>query len=293
MSIIAVIVSYHPDSARISRLVISLQRNRCGVIIVDNTEGSGASGLLEVADNCQVISLGDNFGLGYAQNVGISTALANGAEIVLYFDQDSEIEDGFVATLVATLTPDVPAVVAPTYWNAADGAELPSQRLNWLGVLSAQYSQGRTLPYPADVVIASGMATTAVTFERVGLMDESLFIDWVDTEWSLRCRRRGVPIHIVPAARMRHSIGGHTVRCGIIQLAVHSPARCYYQIRNGLLLLRRKHISSWLIFVEWSKLLLNRAFLLAVVRPRGAYFMKYILAIAHGLAGVIGKLPAR
>lgn len=44
-------------------------------------------------------------------------------------------------------------------------------------------------------------------FERVGVLDERLFIDYVDTEWCLRCAAQGITVRIIPAASMTHSIG--------------------------------------------------------------------------------------
>ena len=99
-------------------------------------------------------------------------------------------------------------------------------------------------------------------------------------------------MHVVPTARMRHTIGGRTVDLGIIRLVVHNPVRCYYQIRNGMLLLRRKHVPTQLAFVELSKIMINRALLLIVVRHRRTYLMNYLLAVVHGLTCVVGKLPS-
>ncbi|MCV5831057.1 hypothetical protein OFN28_30780, partial [Escherichia coli] len=43
-----------------------------------------------------------------------------------------------------------------------------------------------------DHLIASGSLIPVDVFEKIGGMDDSLFIDYVDVEWSLRARYQGL-----------------------------------------------------------------------------------------------------
>jgi rhamnosyltransferase len=72
---------------------------------------------------------------------------------------------------------------------------------------------------------------------------------------------------------------------------IHSPVRCYYQIRNSLHLFRRHHI-PWLFAVrEMVSVLLNRLLLLRHVDDRAGYLKAYAQGFRDGLLGVVGARP--
>jgi SAM-dependent methyltransferase len=76
------------------------------------------------------------------------------------------------------------------------------------------------------------MMWTAGTVERVGLFDEELFAYSEDTDWSLRARRAGLHILVVPGSVVYHAVsassGGES-----------SPATLYYDTRNSLVVAER------------------------------------------------------
>ncbi len=104
--ICAVIVAYRPDVDALAALCARLSLEAT-VLVVDNTEGAGvARELLPGATD--VLALGTNLGIARAQNVGIARALERGSDVVVLFDQDSQIADGFVGVLTRALDPAVP-----------------------------------------------------------------------------------------------------------------------------------------------------------------------------------------
>ncbi|MFP3480127.1 glycosyltransferase family 2 protein, partial [Burkholderia sp. SIMBA_057] len=71
-------------------------------------------------------------------------------------------------------------------------------------------------------------------------MNESFFIDHVDTEWCLRANAAGYALFGVCAARLDHELGDRIVRLWAIRwraVPVHSPVRMYYMFRNTIRLL--------------------------------------------------------
>src|SRR5262249_4380610 len=143
------------------------------------------------------------------------------------------------------------------------------------GLLAPEQRRGRNEPYTADVVIASGTAATAETYKVVGLMDEDLYIDFVDVEWCLRCRQKRVPIYVVPAASMEHLIGNRVVDLWLMKVFVHILERCYYQIRNCFILLRRKHVLIALVITEMGRVVAHRLVLLFFVSQKRLYLANY------------------
>lgn len=291
LNIYSVIVCYHPDVRNLVGICESLRACKSGVIIVDNTESSS---LDEDAlpQGCKLISLGANTGIAHAQNVGIASASEYGADVIVFFDQDSKIDPYFLPTLTSSMRAGEAQVVSPLHFDDISGVELPSVRINRFGLPTMMYHRNTGMPYPVDVVISSGTAATREAFELAGLLDESFFIDFVDTEWSLRCRSRSVPIMVVPKAVMRHRIGSASIRVGMATVLVHNPTRCYYQVRNCFLLFRKAHVPFLFALREALSVFLNRALLLFCVKNRLVYLKAYTSAIRDGIKGVVGRKPA-
>lgn len=291
LNVYSVIVCYHPDVRSLLQLCQTLIRSRSAVVLVDNSENRDLTDPVKLP-GCTWIPVGENAGVARAQNIGIRNALGLGADVIVLFDQDSEIDDAFLPTLLSPLEIGIPKVVAPVFHDAFQGYEFPSFRLTWGGYPVKVFKAGRTLPYDVDVVTSSGSAATAATFAVAGLMEEDYFIDLVDTEWCLRCRSKRIPIQIVPTAVMKHSVGKASVDYGFMRGFLHNPTRCYYQIRNALLLFRKAHVPFLFALREALSVLLHKALLVATADDRQAYIQNCSRAISHGLHGIGGKQPS-
>jgi rhamnosyltransferase len=287
--VFCVVVAYHPDIAALAALCAQLARE-AAVLVVDNTEGPGVAPAA-LPSAAEVLTLGANTGIAHAQNVGIERALALGAGVVVLFDQDSVVGAGFVGALTHHLDPATAEVAAPRYVDDVHGFDLPSGRVGVLGWPRPVVPVAGTERYPVHIVIASGTAATRAAYAAAGLLNEGLFIDHVDTDWCLRCRARCVPIYVVAAVVMQHRLGSASRDLGIARVLVHSPARCYYQIRNSLLLFRRPYIPFLFAVRETIGIVLSRMLLLLFVANRLAYASAYLAAIRDGLTGVSGKRP--
>jgi rhamnosyltransferase len=285
-----VIVSYRPEIEQLSRLCASIVADGARAIVVDNTEAPGISPAQVLAD-CEVISLGRNTGIAHAQNVGVARAREVDASIIVFFDQDSKFERGFLLALVAPLRCGTAEITSPLFVDDRTGTALPSQRLGRWGLPQAVYGDAATEPYPVDIVIASGTAATQEVFALVGGLDEALFIDSVDSEWCLRCRSKQIPIYVVPAAVMRHQIGHGLIRLGPFTILMHSPTRCYYQLRNCFHLMRKKHVPFGFAFRHAISIVLNRLLALFLVDDRLAYIKAYLAGLRDGVMGVAGAKP--
>lgn len=290
MNVWAVIVTLNPEVARLRASCDALSASGAAVVLVDNSDDVAALDSSRFQD-CEVVRNARNVGIARAQNVGIDRAAASGAQVIVFFDQDSRIDAGFLGRLLEPLRPGTPDVVVPVMIDEARGFEYPSFRVSRHGLLTKVYGRGRTDPYEVDVVTSSGTAATIETFARAGMMAEDLFIDGVDTEWSLRCRRAGVPIRVVPTAVMRHSVGSRSVRAGSATVLVHSPARCYYQIRNGIRLFAKDSVPFLFALRETLVLWAHKIALLFAVPNPSAYVRAYARGLYDGLTGVTGPMP--
>jgi rhamnosyltransferase len=290
MKVFSVIVSYYPDVKKLSQLCQVLIDNNSSIILIDNTEKSCLSEYLDFPE-CTLIALGENTGIAHAQNIGIRHAAKCGAEVIVFFDQDSKIEKEFLPSLLSPLKPGKPGVVAPIFFDNVKGYEFPSFRLNRCGLPYKIFKENKSMPYDVDIITSSGTAATLATFDIAGLMDEDLFIDLVDTEWSLRCRKKNIPIQVVPTAVMRHSIGETSINYGFMRSFVHSPERCYYQIRNCFILFRKQGVPVLMASKEIISAFIHHIILIAFVKNRILYIKNFYFAVLHGIRGVVGKRP--
>lgn len=109
-------------------------------------------------------------------------------------------------------------------------------------------------------------------------MDETLFIDYVDTEWCLRMHAHGYNVYITPNVVMKHEIGDAHIQLLGVVVPVHSPWRRYYRVRNGFYLFKMKHIPKLLAMREITFALIHQI-LLYVNSKNKEYVKIYFRAV--------------
>jgi rhamnosyltransferase len=292
----AIVVTFRPDIARLADALASVVEQVERVIVVDNGEGVTLPGRLADDPRIDTTALGENRGIAAAQNVGIEAALAGGAQFVLLLDQDSVPAPDMVRWLLdardqAAADPrPLAAVGAASYGpHGIDG---------FVRVAFGRFARVNPAavdgPVDCDQLIASGCLVSAQAWKRIGPMDESLFIDKVDTDWCLRARHLGYRLIGAPAARLEHRLGNRRLRVWVgrwREMPIHDPVRYYYMLRNSALLWRRPH-STW----PWIAADLHYCLrLLAVVLIAGsagsAARRTAIAGIRDGWLGVAGRWP--
>ena len=244
----AVIVSYHPDVQALSRLVDVLAAQTGAVVLVDNNSPR----LPALPASVQLIRLPQNLGVAAAQNRGLEAATRAGARFALLLDQDSVPSADMTTQLLATWH----AATAQGLRVGAVGPRIVDPLGRSEGFVS--FNRGRYEAQPVDescawmrcdLLIASGTLLPLDVLAQVGPMAEPLFIDKVDTEWSLRAAHQGYVLLGAPRALLHHRLGLRERRLwffGWRLLAQHAPFRYYYMVRNGLLLRRLPHAhAAW------------------------------------------------
>jgi rhamnosyltransferase len=256
--IFAVVVTYRPDAQALCALLSALAPQVAGVILIDNTPGDDARVESVCADfetACvRVIRLGNNYGIAYALNIGIATAIEVGATHVLLSDQDSLPADGMVSALMRTQAELVAsgkrvAAVGPAYTDRYTGITFPFQVK-----VPGKLFYGHRAPNAKHPVIevltliTSGTLIPVKVIGTIGSMREDFFIDYVDVDWCHRARAAGYSLYGTGAAVMYHALGDHALRVwyfGWRNESAYSPLRSYYRIRNYIALCRMPIIDRW------------------------------------------------
>lgn len=284
----AVIVTYRPDLEALTRSLLALRPQVARVWVVDN--GSGATtvqALQDLADRQAVdlLALPDNQGIASAQNAGLAALAAAGLDGVLLMDQDSVADPRMVEHLCQAYA-DLSAggarvaAVGPRWVDQRSGRDGCFYRIR--GGRIRPVSPANDMPVPVDFLIASGSLISCAALSAIGTMREDLFIDHVDTEWCARAVAAGWRLHGVPAARLSHELGDSSQRVWLgrwREVAVHSPLRNYYEVRNTIVLIRDATIPPGWRFAQVVRLAQLLVFYGMFVAPR----VLRCRLMAHGL----------
>lgn len=260
-----VTVTFNPDLALLETQLRSLPP-ACVKLVVDNASRSELQERLDaVADrvkNVQLLRNSKNVGLAAAVNRGVHAIadLPKRPRFVLLLDQDSEPWQGSVGALVdAFLELDAEhgdvGCVGPSLRDPVTGLAYgfhQCTRWRWRRVFPPS---GSTIPVPCANLNGSGSLVPTSLFERLGGLDESFFIDHVDTEWAFRILASGYTLWGVPNAVFDHRMGQSSTRFWFFGWRVwpqRCPKRHFYLFRNAVTLVRRDYVPN--VWKAWAVL---------------------------------------
>ncbi|HGM5604848.1 TPA: glycosyltransferase family 2 protein [Serratia marcescens] len=292
--IIAITVSYNPNIPSLKRQIKVLLASQVAVVVVDNNSTNSeqlAIALAEFSGQLTLMCLAENEGIAAAQNRGIRMAKEQGFDYVLLMDQDSLPADNMVEELLtAAKHKNGLAAVGPCFIDADQSVRARFIRVEGIRIIKMSSSSCDNI-VEVDHLIASGSLIPVAVFERGGLMDESLFIDYVDIEWALRARAKGLLSYGVFSAQMHHSLGDGRIEFAGRHIAIHSPLRHYYLVRNAILLYKKDYIPLNWKLVDTYKLVLKLTFLLLFSGQRLQNLKAIVQGGIHGITSKSGKCP--
>ncbi len=175
----------------------------------------------------EYVRFGENRGIARALNEGAARAREAGFRWLLTMDQDSRATPGMVRRL----------------WSFAVSGTVPR-----VAIVAARPDTPRRTKAPGEewsimpCVIASGNLVDLAAWADVGGFEDHLFIDCVDTVFSLALRRAGWAIVQLNRVVLNHRLGRSELRrfLGVKMTPTHhNPLRRYYIARNRLYMHRK------------------------------------------------------
>ncbi len=294
----AVIVTYEPHLCFLEVLIRALQQQCAHVILVDNGSISDDQGKkLSQFLSADLVLLGLNKGIAAAHNKGIERARSLNYKYVLLMDQDSLPDDDMVANLLKAETALLArgknvAAVGPRHVDSRSEHGAPFISSGVLGVKKNYGHNSADAWCAADFLISSGSLISLEVLDRVGGMEESLFIDCVDIEWGYRAASKGYQCFGVYDASMKHAIGDDPVSLlgGRQMITIHSPLRHYYFYRNLIAISKRPYIKSVWKYNALMKSIVQFVFFSTMIGRRSEHFKMILKGVYHGLINKLGKL---
>lgn len=294
IDILAIIVTYQPESQQLDRLIHSLTIQVNDILIVDNASCDFSDELLMgCVPNLSIIRNEKNLGLATAYNQAIQIAREQSKTHVILFDQDSLPAPNMVKHLLSTMlqhnkTSLVAAAAGPKYTDIKGQHASPFVRIRGLHLERVYCAEQQVVEI--DHLISSGSLIDMRAFAVTGAFTDDLFIDGIDTEWCLRARHHKLKLLGVGSARMSHSIGEQHLNILGRQIPLHPPQRLYYQFRNQVWLIKQPWVSwRWRIIdsIRLFKLLI--VFLIFAPNKRAnLYFITK--GLRDGLLSQLGKM---
>jgi rhamnosyltransferase len=281
----AIVVTFHPD-ALVMQGLAAVRPQVEKLIVVDN--GSTREELLPLREassllGFELIENGNNLGIATALNIGVRRGEALGAEWFLLLDQDGRVTDGYVAAMLrgfaASASGERLAILVPRYVDSRYG-----------NTLTSPPADGAQL----EVAVTSGSLTPLRVFRKAGYFADELFIDQVDSEYSLRVRALGYAIEECTDAVLLHSPGTPTYHRVLgskpFQVANYGPVRRYYQARNLVWLVRR-YGGTFRPFVRSQVTIHAKDFVkICFEENRWEKWRFFLWGLADGLRGRMGAM---
>ncbi|WP_442577299.1 glycosyltransferase family 2 protein [Microbacterium sp. F51-2R] len=203
------------------------------VLVVDNGSFDGTLDELAPEPRVRTLQLERNTGFSGGMNRGVERALAAGADVVTILNNDTLVPAGSLSRL-AELSAGRRAV-SPTVLYRDEPDRI------WFGGGTLDMPDGYPHHTPDDALApcVDGVRTTellagccitasAETWRAVGLFDERFFLNFEDSEWSVRARGRGIRLLVACDVRILHAVSA-SFRGAAASLG------SFYFLRNGLL----------------------------------------------------------
>ena len=230
-NIVSVIVLYAPEKEVLYNIETISKLSHKVIVVVNQCEEEILFQIKKSTPNAIIIKNECNIGLSKALNICIKYLLryySNEIAYLAFFDQDSlPIDDNFFDRMLNVFQKEEKV--------GSVGATVVDKK----GV-SAKNSSN---VHRVETIITSGSIIPVKVLQNVGLMDETLFIDYIDYEWCLRAIHKGYQIYLSDS-KMRHNMGDVFVKFLWMKKPYHrNKIRQYYIVRNGLIMLGRNYIS--------------------------------------------------
>ena len=253
------------------------------VVVVDNCSSDGSRESLYkkwgIDNRVHIIDMMENSGFAKANNAGIQWARKAGISHYLLLNNDTEIAPDAVEYMwrchekyACIVTPKIYyADQKDVLWSAGGRFTPIIKKPVQVGMNekdTGKYNQDRY----CDCANGCALLFDEEILQKMGALDESFFLYYEDTEFSMRAGKKDIPIRYCADAVVYHKVNGST-------LGNQSSANVYYITRNWLIY-SRMHL-GWRHYVFWLYFFINRLIWMTIWLVQGKVKMLY--AVVSGI----------
>lgn len=225
-----------------------------------------------------------NYGFTKAANVGIKYSLKNGGDYTLLLNDDVKVEKDLIKELILPFKNKKMGMASPIILDDS------KKRKIWYagGMISEYFAYTRNFYMGlrfsqkiksgwTNVISGCCVMVRNKLWQKVGLLDEDLFIYFDDPDLSLRARKKGYFCYLVAKPLVIH----------LKKSAKLNSTESYYYARNPFILIRKHYPGFKKITAYFGQF--------AIWLPRNLIRLKggeslnnYLKGIRDGISGVVG-----
>jgi GT2 family glycosyltransferase len=216
------------------------------VAVVDNDSKDGS---LEEAKNlfprAHFIKNSANLGFAAGNNIGIRFALEKMADYVWVLNNDTKIEKDTLSQLVSEgeNSPKIGILSPLILHSKTKNIWFGGGKIHWLSMKTTHVPpQSLYNAAASDYICGCAMLVKKDVFRKAGLFDEHFFLYYEDADLSVRARKAGFELRILPKAHVFHD-----------EASAANPDKVYWLVVSGLQFFR-KH-TPWYL-KPWTALYL-------------------------------------
>lgn len=289
----ALIVTFNPDFDLLWKVISSLENGVDKFFLFDNSKISEKFNLFiqKLRAPIYVFRAEGNVGIATAQNTLLKAALREGFDLALMSDQDTIYPKDYFSNLskYCNIKSNV-AAVCPGWLDAnLEGLEIYPGQFVYFSRFSLKIDKTEPEFLEISHAISSGMIVNLHNIDKIGLMNDDLFIDWVDNEWCWRAGVSGCKILAIPSIKVNHLLGDSTNNILGRSFVKRGSVRNYYIVRNALYLILYKPIPLCAKIYLSKKFIHHSIFCIAASDRKLAESFYIFKAWIHGLVGRLGK----
>lgn len=244
----------------IDSILNSTIADKIQIVVVDNASSDGSAESLYEKwggdHRVHIIELDENVGFAKANNVGIRWAMKNRIAHYLLLNNDTEVEPDAIERMwrcheeyACIVTPKILyADKRNVLWCAGGKFSPIIMKPVQIGE-NQENSEKYNGDYECDFANGCAVFLDEQILKKTGLLDESFFLYYEDTEFSMRAGKCGVGIRYCAGAIVYHKVNGSTKG--------NQNYRNVYYITRNWLIYAKKHLGKKLI-IFWIYFLLNR-----------------------------------
>lgn len=188
-------------------------------LLVDNASTDGTVNLVRRAfPQVEILELPRNLGFAGGNNAGFRSLRGRGFDSVVFLNNDTVVDPGFLQPLLDELQKAWVGIAAPKIlymddpgriWFAGGVLESATGLIEHTGI---RQPDGPRFDTPEPVWYATGccLAMRCRDFEAVGCFDERFRMYGEDVDLAVKIRKRGLVIMYQPASRIWHRVSAST-----------------------------------------------------------------------------------
>ena len=288
------IVLFNPNIKLLNNVIKSLLNEVDKIFIYDNSQLSIRNLFNAYNGEFEYLHESSNIGIAAAQNKLIKLAISQNFKVALLSDQDTVYPKNYMQKMLKYLLIQnniialVPNRKNVNHKFTKDAGHYVFDKENKLKLIYAKEEY-----ISVSHSIASGMILNLKYIDNTKLMNENLFIDWVDNEWCWRMVKLNFMILCIPNIIINHSLGDSSIKILNKKFVKRNSIRNYYIIRNALYLLLYSNFKKYNKTINkylFKKVVQHSLFSIVASNEKKKQFVYILRAISNAITKKLGEI---